>query len=67
MKKTRKRKKGGVESPCIKNCSLDRNNICPGCHRSLDEIIAWSDADDNTKRKIIEAARLRRAERKKSA
>jgi hypothetical protein len=25
-------------SPCIKHCKLDRNNICIGCKRTLDEI-----------------------------
>jgi uncharacterized protein len=52
--------KDEVKSPCIKKCSLDRNKICPGCHRSIDEIVSWRDADDSLKRKILEAAKRRR-------
>ncbi|MFZ2197668.1 MAG: DUF1289 domain-containing protein [Thermodesulfovibrionales bacterium] len=58
-------KKGEVKSPCIKRCSLDRNKICPECYRSIDEIVSWPDADDLTRRKILEAAKLRRARIKK--
>jgi predicted Fe-S protein YdhL (DUF1289 family) len=51
---------GDVKSPCRKKCSLDRNRICPECCRSIDEIAAWRDADNATKRRILEAANLRR-------
>lgn len=53
-------RKDEVKSPCIKKCSLDRNKICPACYRSIDDIIAWSTADDALKRKILGAAKLRR-------
>jgi uncharacterized protein len=54
--------KDKVKSPCVKKCSLDRNKICPACYRSIDEIVSWRDADDSLKRKILEAAKLRRAQ-----
>ncbi len=28
-------------NPCIRNCCLDENDICLGCFRTLDEILAW--------------------------
>ncbi|KIP99306.1 hypothetical protein RU07_19490 [Agrobacterium tumefaciens] len=32
-----------MESPCIDICSLDsRDGLCDGCHRSIEEIMAWS-------------------------
>ncbi|HXY53047.1 MAG TPA: DUF1289 domain-containing protein [Nitrospirota bacterium] len=59
MKET-KEEKDEVKSPCRKKCSLDRNKICPECGRSIDEIVSWRDADNSMKRKILEAAELRR-------
>jgi uncharacterized protein len=50
-------------SPCVRNCCLDDDNVCLGCGRSLDEIVAWSAAPDAQKRAILERCRLRVAER----
>ena len=40
-----------VSTPCIRTCTLDREGICLGCHRTVDEIIRW--------REMGEAERLR--------
>jgi predicted Fe-S protein YdhL (DUF1289 family) len=29
-------------SPCVRCCCLDRNNLCLGCFRTLDEITGWT-------------------------
>ncbi len=29
-------------SPCVSICTLDDNNVCLGCSRTLDEITHWS-------------------------
>ncbi|MGI1945785.1 DUF1289 domain-containing protein [Shewanella glacialipiscicola] len=29
------------ENPCIGRCCLDQQDICLGCFRHLDEILAW--------------------------
>ena len=29
-------------SPCVSICMLDDENVCVGCHRTLDEITYWS-------------------------
>ena len=50
-----------VESPCIRLCTLDDNDICVGCYRSIDEICAWGGASEAERRAILEAA-ARRAE-----
>jgi len=42
-----------VRSPCVANCKLDDNEVCLGCYRTLDEILTWSSASDNTKLAII--------------
>ena len=30
-----------VASPCVRNCCLDEQDICLGCNRHIDEIMAW--------------------------
>jgi predicted Fe-S protein YdhL (DUF1289 family) len=42
-----------VPSPCINICRIDPDTgRCAGCRRTLDEIAAWSRADDTAKRAI---------------
>jgi len=49
-----------VESPCIRHCTLDDDDICLGCFRSIDEICAWAAADNAERRRILVAATARR-------
>lgn len=42
-----------VESPCIRVCCLDDNNVCIGCYRTLDEITGWRDASEERRREIL--------------
>ena len=49
-----------VESPCVRKCTLDENDICVGCFRSLDEICAWGGASNNQRREMLELAAARR-------
>jgi len=52
---------GGVASPCISVCVMDaRIGLCTGCHRTLDEIAAWSVLDDDARRAVIAALPARR-------
>lgn len=48
-----------VKSPCVRNCCLNEQDICLGCYRSLDEIIAWHDSDNHEKEKILNQAKQR--------
>ncbi len=48
-----------VESPCVRLCTLDRDDVCLGCHRHIDEICAWAAADDDERRRILERAAAR--------
>jgi uncharacterized protein len=52
-----------VQSPCVRNCCLDENDICLGCGRQLDEILRWRDASDDEREIILAAARQRRERR----
>ena len=49
-----------VESPCIRKCTLDDDDICVGCFRSLDEICAWGDASNEQRRQMLELTIARR-------
>lgn len=49
-----------VPSPCVRNCCLDERDICMGCFRSLQEIVAWGGADDAERQRILDRAGLRR-------
>jgi predicted Fe-S protein YdhL (DUF1289 family) len=53
----------GVESPCVRNCCLDENNVCLGCSRSIAEICGWSQATEAEKREILVRCRIRHEER----
>lgn len=44
----------GVPSPCISVCRMNASTgYCEGCWRTIDEIAAWSQLDDNNKRAIL--------------
>lgn len=44
---------GPVPSPCDSVCTMDeRTGWCRGCFRTLDEIAAWAQLDDDAKRAV---------------
>lgn len=47
------------ESPCVRNCCLDDDNICLGCFRSLEEIRNWTQADEQTRQRFLINAKSR--------
>lgn len=49
-----------VESPCIRSCCLDKEEVCIGCGRTVEEITRWGDANDNEKLKILAVAGKRK-------
>lgn len=55
----------GVESPCVRNCCLNDDDICLGCFRSIDEIKIWGSSSDELRTHILGMAQQRRAESKK--
>lgn len=49
-----------VPSPCISLCKMSPDTgLCEGCLRTIDEICAWSTADDDAKRAVWAAIRRR--------
>ncbi|MBV1915178.1 MAG: DUF1289 domain-containing protein [Pseudomonadales bacterium] len=47
------RKEKPVASPCVSICALDENDVCIGCHRSAEEIVAWGKMDNEQRRDTL--------------
>jgi hypothetical protein len=54
-----------VPSPCIRNCCLDDDDVCMGCGRSLDEIVAWNTSTPAEKAAVVERGRIRAEEKRR--
>lgn len=51
---------GAVPSPCVGVCRMSPSTgLCEGCWRTLDEIAAWSRADDAQRLRIWAAIEAR--------
>lgn len=50
-----------IESPCTGMCQLDVRQICKGCSRTLEEIIAWPEAERVIRLRILRAIEERKA------
>jgi len=38
-----------VKSPCVMQCAIDDNGICPGCFRAENEVEEWNSYTDDQK------------------
>ena len=54
----------GPASPCVRRCTLDPDDLCVGCGRTLDEILEWAAAPTNRKIAIRSAAASRLEQRR---
>ncbi|WP_164839495.1 MULTISPECIES: DUF1289 domain-containing protein [Shewanella] len=48
-----------IASPCVRQCCLDAQDVCLGCHRSLDEILAWHSMNEQQKSALLEILQQR--------
>jgi predicted Fe-S protein YdhL (DUF1289 family) len=48
-----------VLSPCVRMCTLDDDDVCVGCGRTLDDIKGWIAMPDEGKRACIEQGHAR--------
>jgi len=54
---------GGVPSPCVNICRMEpATGFCEGCARTIDEIAAWGQLDDEQKRAVWAQLPGRRAQ-----
>lgn len=49
-----------INKPCIKQCCLNKEDICLGCFRSFNDMLRWNKAGIEEKKEM-----MRIAERKK--
>jgi predicted Fe-S protein YdhL (DUF1289 family) len=49
-----------VKSPCINLCRLNSEQVCEGCWRHIDEIVAWPQLDAGERRDVIARTQRRR-------
>jgi predicted Fe-S protein YdhL (DUF1289 family) len=54
-----------VRSPCINICDLDRQRVCKGCGRTVDEIGRWSLASEAERAAIVAELPARMAQRRR--
>ncbi|WP_435236887.1 DUF1289 domain-containing protein [Psychromonas sp. PT13] len=52
-----------TESPCVRSCCLDGNDVCLGCYRTLNEILNWVKSPEQDKQLIISNCEFRKRER----
>ncbi len=45
-----------VKSPCISLCTLNEDDVCVGCYRTLTEIVQWTRLDNSQRRAVVELA-----------
>lgn len=51
-----------IDSPCVRNCCLDKQDICMGCFRSLAEIIQWTSVDKETRERVLKNCQERKSQ-----
>ena len=52
--------KTAVNSPCVRNCCLNENDICLGCYRHIDEIVAWQSLGASAKSEVLNKCQQRK-------
>lgn len=55
-----------VASPCVRRCTLDQDDVCIGCGRTLDDIRQWGAMSDEQRGECVARAAQRRQARELS-
>jgi len=51
-----------IQSPCVRNCCLNQDDICVGCYRHIKEIVGWKNLTDPNKQEVLKNCKLRSAQ-----
>lgn len=54
-----------VASPCVRNCCLNEQDVCLGCFRHIDEIMAWRKLDSLAKNAVLSQCQQRQKQLKR--
>jgi len=49
-----------IEKPCIRQCCLDKEDICMGCFRRLSDMKIWHKASIKEKEQMLQIASKRK-------
>ena len=47
-----------IDKPCLRKCCLTEDDICLGCYRHLDAILAWSTYTEKEKILILSQSKI---------
>lgn len=50
-----------IDNPCIRHCCLNEHDVCVGCFRHYEEILAWRSMDKQAKIAVKEKASIRQS------
>lgn len=50
-----------IASPCVGQCGLNEDDICLGCFRTREEVIGWSEADNEQRLNIVNNSKQRKS------
>ncbi len=48
-----------IQSPCIRQCTLNEADVCMGCFRTLNDILNWQASTNEQKENIVSSAQQR--------
>jgi len=54
-----------MESPCIRNCTLNEKDVCIGCGRLVSEITSWQGYSDKQRQAVLKLSAERQGLLKK--
>ena len=49
------------DSPCIRQCCLNQDDICIGCFRTLDNILKWTTYSSDMRQQVLAECAVRKA------
>lgn len=55
-----------IESPCTGVCRLGDDQVCVGCLRSIEEIMAWPSAGTEARLQILQAVAARKRDKEQA-
>ena len=48
-----------IQSPCIRQCTLNEADVCMGCFRTINDILNWQASTNEQKENMLSAAQQR--------
>ncbi len=49
------------DSPCVRQCCLNRDDVCMGCFRTLDNILKWTTYSAAMRQQVLAECATRKA------